>query len=319
MNKIILTIQFILALVIFFGCEQSMENKQDDDKLRIYTTIYPIQYTVQRIGGESVSAHSVYPTGVDVHTYEPTTKEMTNIAKADAFIYLGAGMEGFADSVGLALESTPVKSVEIGLHDELFQTKTSHSHYDHEHSHGDVDPHIWLDPTRLIEIASYVKNTLIDLQPNNKQTFTKNFDSLKKDLIQLDEEFQDVLSRKTDKTILVSHAAYGYWEERYGIEQLPINGLSSSEEPSQRDLTKIINKAESENMHYIIFEQNSSNRISEIIQHHIDAKALTIHNLAVLTDEDIEHHEDYISLMEKNLHVLDEALTESPTISAQSQ
>src|SRR5699024_6139149 len=244
---------------------------------------------------------------------------MSIIVSADAFIYLGAGMEGFADSVGLALESTPVKSVEIGLHDDLFQTKTSHSHYDHEHSHGDVDPHIWLDPTRLIEIASYVKNTLIDLQPNNKQTFTKNFDSLKKDLIQLDEEFQDVLSRKTDKTILVCHAAYGYWEERYGIEQLPINGLSSSEEPSQRDLTKIINKAESENMHYIIFEQNSSNRISEIIQHHIDAKALTIHNLAVLTDEDIEHHEDYISLMEKNLHVLDEALTESPTISAQSQ
>src|SRR5699024_164255 len=101
------------------------------------------------------------------------------------------------------------------------------------------------------------------------------------------------------------HAAFGYWEERYGIEQIAINGLSSSSEPSQKDLTKIIEQAREHNLDYIIFEQNSSNRVSEIIQDHIGAEALTIHNLAVLTYQDIENEENYHSLIGYNLEILD--------------
>lgn len=301
-------ISIAIIAIISIGCSASDQAKKSDDTLTVYTSIYPIQYAVERIGGEAVTVETVYPPGVDAHTYEPTSKEMTTIAKSDAFIYLGAGMEGFAESAADALESQDTKLIELGQHEELFHTEGLHQHeHDDGHDHGDRDPHIWIDPLRMIEMSQLIKDELIELNPDDEGLYNDNFQALKADLLSLDEKYTKTLDAKTNKQILVSHAAFGYWEERYDIEQLSINGLSSSSEPSQKELTKIIDQAKKYNLKYIIFEQNSSNRVSEIIQTQIGAKALIIHNLAVLTEDDISNKEDYISLMNYNLDILDKA------------
>ena len=36
---------------------------------------------------------SIYPKGTDIHSYEPTQKEMTNIAKSDLFVYSSDDMD----------------------------------------------------------------------------------------------------------------------------------------------------------------------------------------------------------------------------------
>lgn len=301
-------ISIAIIAIISIGCSAPDQAKKSEDTLTVYTSIYPIQYAVERIGGEAVTVETVYPPGVDAHTYEPTSKEMTTIAKSDAFIYLGAGMEGFAESAADALESQDTKLIELGQHEELFHTEGLHQHeHDDGHDHGDRDPHIWIDPLRMIEMSQLIKDELIELNPDDEGLYNDNFQALKADLLSLDEKYTKTLDAKTNKQILVSHAAFGYWEERYDIEQLSINGLSSSSEPSQKELTKIIDQAKKYNLKYIIFEQNSSNRVSEIIQTQIGAKTLIIHNLAVLTEDDISNKEDYISLMNYNLDILDKA------------
>ncbi len=158
----------------------------------------------------------------------------------------------------------------------------------------------------MIEISRIIKDEMIALNPDAKADYNANYDALEAELLALDEEFSELLEMKENKHIIVPHAAYGYWEERYGIEQIAISGLSSSQEPSQKQLTEVIDKAEEHNLDYILYEQNSPNRLSEVIQEQIGAEALTIHNLSVLTDEDINNHEDYISLMKYNLEILDQ-------------
>lgn len=310
-------IQAIFILMILsaaaIGCTPDNKETDNDADLTIYTTVYPIQYAVERIAGDSAAVTSVYPPGVDAHTYEPASKDITSIAESDAFIYLGAGMEGFAETAAGALAEQDVELIEVGEHEELFhQENDSQEHHEDEHnheghSHGDHDPHIWIDPHRMLEMSSIIKNELIRLNPEAEKIYNKNFSMLEEDLLELDEQLTDTLKSKQNKRILVSHAGYGYWEERYGIEQIPINGLSSSSEPSQKDLVKIIEQAREHELDYIIFEQNSSNRVSEIIQEQIGAESLTIHNLSVLTDVDLEQDNDYLSLMKENINVLDKA------------
>ncbi|SET35168.1 zinc transport system substrate-binding protein [Oceanobacillus limi] len=318
MKNLIVSIVILIVggqLVACTNAEQST-NSDKEQKLTIYTTIYPVQYALERIGGDTVSVETVLPPGVDVHTYEPTTKIMTDVAKSDAFIYLGSGMEGFADSMADALSSHDLTLVELGRHEALFHMENiatnnednpSHHHDTDGHNHGEHDPHVWLDPLRMIEISSLLRDTLTELNPSKTNYYTNNFNLVKDDLIDLDESYTEALDNQTNKKILVSHAAYGYWEDRYGLEQLSIHGLSSSNEPSQKELTEIIDQAETYELDYIIFEQNSSNRISEIIQEHLQAKTLIIHNLSVLMEEDIAANEDYLSLMKKNLSVLHQA------------
>lgn len=309
--KLLITI--LLLAIVTAGCGSTSSDSNKDADLTVFTTIYPIQYAVERIGGEAVHVQSVYPPGVNAHTYKPTSKEMTTIAEADAFIYLGAGLEGFAETAANALDSQDVKMIELGKHEELFHTDKNHDedseHKDNQdgHTHGSHDPHIWLDPTRMIDMAGLIKGKLIDMNPENKERYIENFSALKKDLLALDKQFKQTLQHKENKEILVSHAAYGYWEQRYGIEQIAISGLSSSDKPSQKELTHIIDLAKEHNLNYVIFEQNGSDHVSKVIQEQIGAEALHIHNLSVLTEEDINNGEDYISLMKHNLKVLDKA------------
>lgn len=299
----ILGILFSLAITLS-ACGALEDDNRDHDEI-LYTSIYPIQFIVEQLASDVADVISVYPPGVDAHTYEPTMKEIMDIAHGEAFIYLGAGMEGFASRAAEALESSDVTFIEIGEQTELFQ-KAEADDVHESHDHGDYDPHIWFDPLRMIQVSERVKEELLNIFPHDQEVIKENFIQLKNQLTQLDEEFQGRLQQKTDPYIIVSHAAYGYWEERYDIKQISITGLTSGDEPSQKELAHIIELAQAYNIKHVLFEQNSSNRLASIIQDQIGADALYIHNLEVLVDDDIQSGEDYFSLMRANLNVLDQ-------------
>src|SRR5699024_12152176 len=71
--------------------------------------------------------------------------------------------------------------------------------------------------------------------------------------------------------------------------------------------TKIAEIAKENDLQYVVFEKNNSNKVASIIQEDIGADKLEIHNLEVLSDEDIANNEDYLTLMKHNLEVLDQA------------
>ncbi|AJO19648.1 MULTISPECIES: metal ABC transporter substrate-binding protein [Bacillus] len=331
---------FILAAGLAAGCSSngtSSEQKENKDTLDIYTTIYPLEDFAKKVGGEYVNVKSVYPPNVEAHTYEPSSKTMAEISDSDAFIYSGVGVEGFADKAVNTLKNSNVKIVKAGegiallsreeegehddhAHEEEHGDHDEHAHeeehehgeaegHDHHHDHGDHDPHVWLDPVLAEKMAENIKDQLVKLDPEHEKTFTKNYESLKKDLEQLDKDFKQTVDKADKKEILVSHAAYGYWEKRYGIKQISVLGLSPTEEPSQKQLENIVKTAKEHNIKYVIFESNVSSKISEIIKKEIGAESLTMKNLESVTKEDIESGKDYTTIMKENLTVLKKALS----------
>lgn len=189
------------------------------------------------------------------------------------------------------------------------QNESANSGENEEHAdHGNYDPHVWLDPSLSIKIASNIKDSLIQLMPEKKSEFENNYKMLEKELTALDNEYKQVIDNSKTKYLLVAHDAYGYWANRYGIKQIAVNGLSPTQEPSQRELTNIIKESKEHQIKYIAFEQNVSPRVAEIIQKEIGAKALTLNNLESITEEDVKNNEDYFSLMRKNLETLKKAL-----------
>ncbi|MGN7938266.1 metal ABC transporter solute-binding protein, Zn/Mn family [Virgibacillus sp. 6R] len=200
-------------------------------------------------------------------------------------------------------------------HEDEHTLEDEHAHeeeqtHEDEHHHGDHDPHVWLDPIYSIKLAENIKDALIEIKPESKDIFEENYAKLKADLNDLDKTFQDTIENSKTKYILVSHAAYGYWQERYDIKQISIAGLSPSQEPSQQQLTEIIKESEEHNINYVLFEQNVQSNVAKVIQDEIGAKSLTLHNLESVTEEDIKNKEDYFSIMEKNIETLQTVLNE---------
>jgi len=299
---------FTIFLIVSFaltGCgDTEKKNTSSDNQLTVYTTVYPLQFFTEEIGGEAVNVETIYPPGADEHTFEPSQKDMIKLADSDLFIYVGLGLEGFVEKAKDTLQSEKVTMVAAGdaIHFDEDTTSTEEKH--EGHSHGDIDPHVWLDPIYAKELAGSIKNALIKKDPEHEETFTQNYDRLVQKLDDLDSQFSEMAKGAEHKEFIVSHAAYGYWEKRYGLEQISISGISTSSEPSQKDLESIVKTAKETNSRYIYFEQNVSSKLTEIVQKEIGAKALTLHNLSVRTEEDMKNNRDYFSIMEDNLQAL---------------
>lgn len=302
--------------------ENSSTTENSDDKLSIYTTVYPLQYFAERIGGDAVNVASIYPTGANEHSFEPTQKDMMALADADLFFYIGLGLEGFVENAKSTLANEDVKLVATAqdVTEQQLHISSGHSHAEDEeshdeheeghddHAHSDLDAHVWLSPIISQQLALTIKDELVAALPEQEAVFTENYEALVADLLELNTEFEAMAAEVTNKTFFVSHAAFGYIAGHYGLTQVPIAGLNSQSEPSQKELTAIVDSAKKEQVQYIYFEQNVSSNLTKIIQNEIGAKTLTLHNLSVLTKEDIKNNEDYFTLMRKNIAALQQGL-----------
>ncbi|WHY56273.1 metal ABC transporter solute-binding protein, Zn/Mn family [Peribacillus simplex] len=303
----------LVTAVFLSACGNSKgesSKEETKDALDIYTTVYPLQYFTEAIGGEYVNVETVYPPGTDEHSFEPSQKDIVKMAESDLFFYIGYNLEGFVTKAEPILSKEGVSTIAVGetVHLDEDAHEEEHSHEEDGHDHGGVNPHLWLDPIYSIDMAKTIKDELIKKMPEQEEYFNSQFNELSEKLEALDEKFATTIESGRTNKIIVSHSAYGYWEERYGLEQIGVTGLTSSNEPSQKELGKIVTMAEKEDLNYVIFEQNISSKLTEIIQKEMGAKSLELHNLSVLTDKDIEAGEDYFSLMEKNIKTLQTAL-----------
>ncbi|GEN83875.1 adhesin [Sporosarcina luteola] len=318
---------FILPALIFTliigacGNKEEKAEGQKEDKLSVYTTVYPLQYFTERIGGEFVDVHSIYPAGADEHSFDPTQKDMISLSNADLFFYIGLGLEGFVDNAKKTLKDEHVtlvatadsitkEQLDEGHHHDEEEDHDEHGHEEeHDHEHGQFDPHVWISPILSIELATSIKDSLITKMPEEAETFEKNFDMLEDDLMDLDERFKEMAQQAPTKTFFVSHAAFGYISKEYGLNQVAIAGLNSQSEPSQKQLATIVEQAKEDNVHYILFEQNVSSKLTEVVKKEVGAQSLMLHNLGVLTKDDVKNNETYFTLMEQNLKVLEQALS----------
>ncbi|WP_342536091.1 zinc ABC transporter substrate-binding protein [Sporosarcina sp. FSL K6-3508] len=316
----------VALLLLLSGCSKKAVDENESPsstKLLIYTTVYPLQYFTERIGGEFVDVQSIYPPGTDEHVFEPTQKDMMSLAKADLFFYVGLGLEGFVQKTEKTLQNEHVQLVSIADDIDPEELEPGHSHdheghsheheeEDHNHDHGHdsaVDPHVWISPFLSTLLAEKIKDKLSDELPEHADQFQENFDTLYDDLEKLDRQYKTMADEAPNKTFFVSHAAFGYLADTYGLQQLAVSGLDSQNEPSQKQLAALVQEAKEKDIQYILFEQNVSSKLAEVIQKELNAEVLTLHNLSVLTNEDIDNDEDYFSLMEQNLQVLKKALS----------
>lgn len=284
----------LVLVIVLAGCKGASE-PSDKNELDMYTTVYPLQYIVEQIAGEYVNVETIYPPGADEHTYEPTQKEMINLAQADSLFYIGLGLEGFVDKAQATLKKENVSTYAVG---ERLAVEYN----------DDPDPHVWLDPILMVDMSTTIFEVLQEKLPEHKTELEENYNELVQELKNLDQSFVSLIEQAKHKEIIVSHAAYGYWEKRYGIEQISIAGKSSTSEPTQKELQSIIQYVKENDLKYVLYEQNTSTKLTDVVKNEANVDSLTLHNLSVRTDEDIKENKDYLSIMEGNMDTLRKAL-----------
>ncbi len=284
------------------GGEASGDAKNSDtgDKLKVVTSFYAMYDFAEKIGGDKVSVINMVPAGIEPHDWEPAASDITNLEKAQVFIYNGAGMEHWVDTV---LDSLSNKELVITEASSGIILQKGHSEEE-----GTYDPHVWLNPENAKSEMNNIKEAFIKADPNNEAYYSENYETYAAKLDALDKKYKETLTALENKDIIVAHEAFGYLCNAYGLNQVGIEGLSPDSEPDPSKMEEIIQFAKDNKVKVIFFEELVSPKVAETIAKEVGVKTDVLNPLEGLSEDDIKAGGDYFSVMETNLTSLAEAL-----------
>jgi zinc transport system substrate-binding protein len=124
---------WVLATVVLGGCTDTAA-RDTAGTTDVVTTSYPLQWVTQQVTGPDGAVTNLVPPGGDTHGFEPTPAQVAELAEANLVVHLSGGLQPGVDEV--LEQQPPTRLVDPAPVAYL---------------HG--DPHFWLDPARLAEVA----------------------------------------------------------------------------------------------------------------------------------------------------------------------
>ena len=308
MKKLLVFLIFLTLTLFVSGCAN------EDEEVDIYTTIYPVEFIVKEIVKDRFKVGSIYPRGKDVHDYELSPKDIIKMSKSQIIFYIGLGLESFVErSKDTSFKDVPTVTISKGLEVVLLNDEDYEKHI---YDGGNVefyDPHIWLDPNKMIQMAVNVLDGLIEHLDVNEEDiafFNENFNELKSELQKLDAEIRVAVSAVNikNRTIMVDHDAYVYWTLAYGIERIKMRNHNDSSDIDPQVMQQKITLAKSLDIKHVITTKNEIE--SSIISQYLNELGLSnnakeaLHHLGTITSAEDKAGENYFSIMRTNLEVL---------------
>lgn len=299
-------ISIIIIVTIIFGAtslfiKRTPQNDVKDERIQIVTSFYPLSYIATMIGGNLVSVINLVPAGVEPHDFEPSPRNLVEIGNADILLYNGASFEPWVKKWEKSTKARPMYT--ISMSDVLMEQSISLIEND-----GGVDPHFWLDPVIMKNQVEIIRALLVQADPSHKELFDNNALIFLSTLDALDQRFRSGLSSCSLRDIVVLHDAFSYLARQYNFTATAIEGISPEEEPSPKDLVRIIDLVREKGVKYIFFETIASPKFSELIAREVGGSTLVLNPIESLTPNDVQFGEDYFSIMEKNLNNLRKAM-----------
>lgn len=259
------------------------QQQEQATKLKIVVSVAPQKYLVEQIAGELATVNVMIDPGQTPATWEASPHKMIQLASTDILFCIGVPFE----KVWLKKlkNSFPnLKIIDPRQDIELLSLN------DHAHSSTtlpqeivDIDPHIWLDPLRDIQMAKNITIALCQLDPTNQQRYKLGFKKLSAHLSKLNQQLTIMLAPYRGQQFMVFHPSWGYFAQRYHLQQLPIE--LSGKEPRGAKLAQIITTAREKNICTIFVQQQFSKKAAATIATQIGANIIVLDPLA----ENIPH------------------------------
>lgn len=145
---------------------------------------------VRNVTGDRADVFAVMPENADPHTWEASPQDIVRATEADTFVSIGANLEPFVESGGWrrAVSDAGVAQLRLTDHVELIAVDKVIDHGDHVHDLREGDPHIWLDPQKVIAGLPAIGAHLSDLDPGNASAYERNAAAYATTLTDLDVE-----------------------------------------------------------------------------------------------------------------------------------
>lgn len=276
----------------------------------VVVTIQPIALLVRALAGERASVTSLVPPGASTHTFEARPGDMAVVGHARLFVEVGAGVDAWSARLRSAAEHPTERVVLIELPGlEPLPADPNERDLDASGGPARFDPHVWLDPIRVRDvIAPALARALVRIDPAGRSRYDANLEALQAEVGHLDAEIRRTLAGHGTKFVAF-HGAWHYFAARYGLEQIGVVEEAPGEEPTPREIAKLVVAVRAAGVPAILVEPQLSPRIAQAIAAEVGAATVTVDENG---DPNDPERATYAALMRWNARAFARALGGSP-------
>ena len=294
-----------LAAIVLAAC--GGDDVEDDGLLRVVTTVSPITSIVESIAGGRVRVDGIVPEGVNSHTFEPAPSVARLLADADLIIVNGLALE--EPTLELA-GSTNEASALLLLGDATVSPDAWVFDFSFPEEAGRPNPHLWTDPILALRYAELVAERLSLHDPANADYFATNLDAFRARIEALDAAIVEAVATVPEgqRRLLTYHDSWPYFARRYGMTVIGAVQPSDFAEPSARELARLIDQIEAEQIPAVFGSEVFASDALETIARESGATYVD-----ELRDDDLpgvpgDAEHSYLGLMVANMRIMLPAL-----------
>ena len=314
--------------------EEDVMRKVSSDKISIVCTTFPQYDWVNNIIGKKSNRFDttlLLNNGVDMHSYQPTIRDIAIAGSGDLFIYVGGESDTWVSDALKEAKNKDLKAINLMavLGDSIKEEEIvegmqegkgflGHSHKEGEEADDveeepEYDEHIWLSIRNAEVLVKNIAQEIAQLDEKNAKIYEKNAANYIKKLDKLDKQYATIIQNGKYKAILFGDRfPFRYLADDYHLKYYAaFVGCSAETMAGFETVTFLSKKVDELHLPVILTIENSDSRIAESIRTNTRTKnqqILVMNSLQSVTKEQLLDGITYLKVMRENLSVLSEAL-----------
>lgn len=249
-------ISFIPKLILFlfiiadFGACKSKKPSDKNVGNTLTVSILPEKTFVEKIAGDDFKINVLVPPGTSPETGNLIPSQLKDIANSN--IWFRIGYIGFEYSWKDKIRQANPEMKVIDLSEGLDLIAEDDTHPGKQSFESGTDPHTWLSPKLVKQMAKKIYDELVLLKPEKTAEYKANYLNFVKEIDKLDIEISNKLRPYKGRKIIVFHPSFAYFARDYGLDQQALE--SGGKEPAPQQMAKLVDMAKSENIKIIYLQ-----------------------------------------------------------------
>ena len=304
--------KWILALCLVLLCLTGCQQEQKKDALSVVAVIFPeYDWARQIIGPDSnIQLHLLVDDGVDPHSFQPTVADMVTVSECDLLIYGGGESDAWLED---ALKGTEKRTVALlPLLGEKAHQEEIVAGMQVSQPEDETDEHVWLSLPNAALFCTAIAQQLTELDPDHADLYRANLEAYLEKLRNLDEAYRETIQNANQDTIVVcDRFPYRYLTEDYGLKYYAaFPGCSAETGASFETVVFLSDRVQELDLKALIVTETSDGRLAQTVAENTgrsDITILTLDSMQSVSGQQAKN-KDYLSTMEANRQVLEQAL-----------
>jgi len=265
MSKPILFLAFSVFVIVLyvFTKPPTLINKQNEKKT-VLTTFTVLADMARNVAGDNVTVESLTKVGTEIHGYEPTPQDLIRAQKASLILDNGLGLEKWSEKLYNSIPRVPHTT----LSDGVIPISIGEGPYLNK-----PNPHAWMSPSNALIYVENIKNSLIELDPINKNSYEKNAENYKVRIKNLDARLKTAVEElPSNKRYLAScEGAFTYLIRDYGLKELYLWPINADAQGTPQQIKKVVETVKKNKISVVFCESTVNDKAMRQVANETDS------------------------------------------------